>query len=252
MAKLDLTTEYILKGLTEKTDREAVKGKDHRHQKQCEGTHFRVEESDLVSYFETLTCFCKRPVSRYYTLEYGAILECASYDETKPFFNPRFVCGFHVHEIAWLRLYEQLLQGYTICSRLVELRACPLFNFTYCALFKVHNDYPSVPVGLPTCFCRKPIKMVHEQQVIKKQQDTLLKYLERTSIDQPNKIITNFICANRNEQGVTKCDWMNSADLSVFPKPKNKLHSQVDHSTYHEYTASLKLDVSAYLATTLF
>lgn len=238
MTKLNLTKDDMSKYLSENE----VKQKNDRHVKQCEGRHFQLE-SELSKYFSPLSCFCKRPVSRYYTLEYGPILECASYDETQPYYNPRFVCGFHVHELAWLSLYEQLEQGTLICSRLVELRACPLFNFTYCALFKVQNDYRSEPVGIPTCFCHKPIKMVHEQ-VIKK--PSLLEY-QPTKVEHP-KTITNFICANRNKQGVPKCDWMNSADMSVFPKPKYKLHTAVDDKTYHEYNSTLNTDVSAYLA----
>lgn len=185
MTLLDYTTEDFFKAIYQPAS-SSVEMNDSAHQSQCKWTHFEAEVSDILAYFTTLSCFCKRPANRYYTLEYGPILECASYDKTKPFYNPRFVCGFHVHELAWLRLLNQLQEGYPICSRYLGLRACPLFNFTYCALFKVYNDYPSIPVSFPTCFCNKPIKMVHDQ--FKEKQDKL-EYIAPTSIKP--KIITN-------------------------------------------------------------
>lgn len=250
MTHLDFTPEDFFKAISQPlshiTDSAAIKKTDSIHKNQCRGTHFKAEISDISAYFSpTLACFCKRPVHRYYTLEYGPILECASYDETKPFYNPRFICGFHVHEISWLRLFEQLNDGYSICSRYVELRTCPLFNFTYCALFKVQNDYRSIPVGLPTCFCGKSIKMVYNQ--IKDKHQERLQSIVPTSLE--SKVVTNFICANRNVQGAPKCNWLNPADKSVFPKPKFQLHTQIDECTYNERNRIIRNDVSSNIAT---
>lgn len=240
----------------------AVYEDDKLHKAVCRGTHLKPKQVDMISFFNpTIQCFCQKPASIYYTLEYGPILECASYDKNSQHYNPRYVCGFHVHEVSWKKLHEQLEQGYSVCSRYVELRACPLYNFTYCAMFKVKNEFKSVPVNLPTCFCGKPIKMIHDEV-----QEALPpakvpspplpstrgrgagghyyyhhhhKKKTRQDIGYETLYITNFICSNRTIQGAQKCNFLNSADNSVYQKPSRQVHREVDYETFMEQRGNM-------------
>jgi hypothetical protein len=225
---------------------------DTKHKTECRGTHLKPKKTDLISFFNpTISCFCQKPANRYYTLEYGPILECASYNKSSPHYNPKYMCGFHVHELSWIKLHVQMKQGYSVCSRYTELRACPLYNFTYCAMFKVKNDYKTATVNIPTCFCGKPVKMVHDEERVvsttaaKPAKTRHHHHHQRRDIEYETLYISNFICSNRTVAGAQKCNFLNSADKSVFPKPKVQLHKEVDYDKYTEQRELMRKNVAS-------
>ncbi|OBZ83573.1 hypothetical protein A0J61_08380 [Choanephora cucurbitarum] len=166
---------------------------------------------------ETPLCFCHKPAHRAYTLEYGPILECNSLgtepEDSTPELNRlqrRFICGFHVHELSWSTFCDRIRQGHTIYAEHPELRTCSLYNFTYCAMFRVTNSYSvHPPIALPQCFCHRPVSMrVHPRDGLQ------------------------LVCKNAQIDGARKCSWVLKACDVAFPRPKFSLHTYVSHDDY--------------------
>ncbi|KAI8375238.1 hypothetical protein BD560DRAFT_350050 [Blakeslea trispora] len=177
---------------------------------------------------ETPLCFCHKPAHRAYTLEYGPILECNSFN-TAPTAEPselnrlrrKFVCGFHVHELSWNVFCDRIRQGHTIYAEHPELKTCSLYNFTYCAMFRVTNSYSvHPPIALPQCFCQRPVAMrVHPRDGLQ------------------------LACKNSNIDGARKCSWVLKASDVAFPRPKFDLHTYVSHDYYVQQKQLILQDI---------
>lgn len=154
-------------------------------------------------------CYCNKPAHRNYTLEYGTILECASYGTIKENnYQVRYACGFHVHELSWVKLKQQVQSRSYISSHYFELRACPLYNFTYQTVFNLENSFSKMtPFALPNCFCQNEVKLC----------DGLPLY---------------FSCQNRDKEGARRCDWYLKAKNVAFIKNEHSLHSYVSLERY--------------------
>lgn len=102
-------------------------------------------------------CFCKKPAHR--TFEHGAILQCAKVSEQRVHFaKDDYPCVFHVHETSWSKIRENFTEGRMVDIEYSELKSCPSYNITYCAVFdllKNRDDFP--PLGLPSCICGQPV-----------------------------------------------------------------------------------------------
>jgi hypothetical protein len=185
-----------------------------------------TEEQLAIVSSDPPLCFCKKPAHRSCTLEYGPILECSSFS-VDPFSSSNdevnkkknmYTCGFHVHEISWNKFRQTLQRGETIYAEYAELRACPLYNFTFCTMFYITNHFDKVPpTQLPDCFCKKSVKLLETKS-------------HSSGI---NKIY--FACKNGNVEGAKKCSWKLEAKEVAFPRPKHRLHSYVDLEAYHDY-----------------
>lgn len=158
-------------------------------------------------------CFCNRPAHRSYTLEYGPILECATYG---PLEQGKFICGFHVHEYSWQQFRNQVKQtGGTIESQYTELKSCALYNFSFCTLFHLSNPYDKVPpTVIPNCFCGLPVKL-REKYITDRKQLSIY-----------------FTCPNSSNEGVKKCSWYLDSKKVAFIKPSHRLHTLVDKEAY--------------------
>ncbi|KAI8094212.1 hypothetical protein BDF21DRAFT_408220 [Thamnidium elegans] len=156
-------------------------------------------------------CFCDKPAHRNYTLEYGPIMECASYGNIKQDnYQVKYACGFHVHELSWTKLIQRVQNGSHISSHYSELRACPLYNFTYQTIFNLENDFKKMtPFTLPNCFCQNAVKLC-------------------------DGIPFYFACQNRGKEGVTKCSWYLEAKDVAFIKSKTTLHRYVSLEAYEK------------------
>lgn len=196
---------------------------------ESKGTRIRVNTEDMKPFFEpTLSCFCKKPVHHYHTLEYGPILECASYDESSPYFNTRFACGFHAHELSWLKVRQHVLEGYPLYTGYKELDTCPLYNFTFCGLFKVINDFKSFTTTMPDCFCNRPTTLAHQRE------------RGQENKNEAPKTVNFISCSNRSVPGAPKCNYFNSSNVTVFPKQKRRLHTAVDEQVYKDALDAVK------------
>ena len=168
-------------------------------------------------------CFCKKPAHRSFTKEYGPILECALFNESKDNNNKstalkkKYTCGFHVHELSWIKLRDAFLRGEVIEAEYPELRACPLYNFTYCVSFHINNTYEKVPpLRLPDCFCGKTVNLSE----VKEPTDYRPRHF--------------FVCSGNIESG-RKCSWRLEAQEVAFPRAKYSLHTYVDEATYDQH-----------------
>lgn len=172
------------------------------------------EQLQIIS-VEPPHCFCKKEAHRCYTLEYGPILECASYgyhEHDIETYKRKYTCGFHVHEISWNKFRIDLKNGHTIQTDYPELRSCPLYNFTFCTIFYATNHFDKVPPAiLPNCFCGHPVKLREGQHRI------------------------YFSCRTSSVEGAKKCSWKLDAREIAFTKPKHRLHTFVDLETYHNH-----------------
>lgn len=200
------------------------KEKDLKHnesQNNCSTTTDKVstkvirptkEQLEFLS-LDSPQCFCSKSAHRSYTLEYGPILECFSYGLSEQDKNTViYTCGFHVHERSWTKLVTDIKTNLIIPSTHFELCTCPIFNFTFCALFDSTNDYSIIsPTELPECFCGLPIKLREKNQGF-------------------NGIY--FSCVNSNIDGKRKCSWRLKAKEVPFIKPVHRLHTYVDFETY--------------------
>lgn len=169
-----------------------------------------TDQIDLVL-SDPIRCFCGKPAHRVYTLEYGPVLECGTFDmEQADSQKSKFICGFHVHETSWISFRNLLKDGNTVNSEYSELRTCPQYNFTYCAMFHIKNEYKLDPsTKLPECFCRRPVAMrVH------------------------NKDAIQFACKNAFIDGARKCSWVLNAKDVAFPRPKQRIHNHVSRAEY--------------------
>ncbi|KAI9250119.1 hypothetical protein EDC94DRAFT_319785 [Helicostylum pulchrum] len=169
-------------------------------------------------------CFCKRTAHRSYTLEYGPILECSSYSNNTPddYNKTTFTCGFHVHEISWNKFKLEIQHGATVHAEFTELRACPLYNFTFCSMFYLTNSFDKItPSVLPDCFCGYPVQLRE-----KKTDESCCKLY--------------FTCKNALVEGVKKCAWSLNAKEVAFTKPRHRLHKHVDVETYLHFQQEKK------------
>lgn len=180
-----------------------------------------TNEQIRFAFFDPIRCFCGKPAYIGYTLEYGPILQCgrlgteASEDQ-----KTKFVCGFHVHENSWLSFRAAQLKKplFMISLDYSELRTCPLYNFSYCAMFRVINNYAlASPIELPQCFCRRPAVMC---------------------INHKNGI--QFACQKASIDGASKCNWKLPAKEVAFPSPKHRIHRYVDKEKYIEMRERLR------------
>lgn len=175
-------------------------------------------ETDFI-FASPIQCFCKLPAQRRYTLEYGAILECASFDYDKDdgTFPSKYICGFHIHERPWSALTKNKRtnkkgQEETVINlQCFSLRTCPRYNFTVCSIFKVENTYRiTPPLSLPLCFCKMQVVMfVTEEGQIR------------------------FTCKNSRLVGVGRCAWDQASMEVGFPKEQYRLHNLMDYDDYY-------------------
>ncbi|KAI8890885.1 hypothetical protein K501DRAFT_205354 [Backusella circina FSU 941] len=168
---------------------------------------------------EDLThCFCKLPVERFYTAEYGPILECGQFRDhpessSATASRNSIVCGFHVHEYAWKKFRGIVDHGHFLKPDHLELQSCPFFNFTFCTLFDVENEYECMTPTVPLCSCKRPV-------------------IQKTERKGTTPEIV-FVCKNADIDGARpKCSWYLPAKRTAFPKPKYRLHSIIDNETY--------------------
>jgi hypothetical protein len=170
-------------------------------------THDQIE---LVM-SDPIRCFCGKPAHKSYTFEYGPIFECGTFaTEQTDKQDTKFICGFHIHEISWISFRNLLKAGNTVNSEYSELRTCPQYNFTYCAMFHIKNQYKlDPPTKLPQCFCRRPVTMrIHPKNGIQ------------------------FACKNAFVDGARKCSWVLNAKDVAFPRPQQRIHNHVDQDKY--------------------
>ncbi|KAI8091469.1 uncharacterized protein B0P05DRAFT_527681 [Gilbertella persicaria] len=190
-----------------------------QQQQQNKGYYVIPNKEQLAAILpEKTLCFCSKPAYRSYTLEYGPILECGNFandptiDSDPPIhrLQKQFVCGFHVHETSWKRVCDQIRQKNTVHSEYTELRTCPLYNFTYCTMFRLTNSFKmDTPTILPECFCHRPVVMrIHPKEGVQ------------------------FACKNSFVDGAPKCSWVLKASEVAFPRPKYRIHTFVDNDTY--------------------
>ncbi|GAN03622.1 hypothetical protein MAM1_0044c03077 [Mucor ambiguus] len=160
-------------------------------------------------------CFCRKQARRVYTSEYGPILVCSNFGvdpaTTTNKVSSKYVCGFHVHEISWIKFCDTLRATNHVNIDSVELRSCPLYNFTFCAIFRTSNKFDmNPPVVLPKCFCHKPVIM---------------------RINRTNHSIS-FACKNGDVNGAKKCSWILPAHQVAFPRPKFNIHNCISLEEY--------------------
>lgn len=160
-------------------------------------------------------CFCEKPAHRTFTSEYGPILVCNNF-ELDPATTPhktqsKFVCGFHVHETSWTKFCDAIKGKNHVSVDYVELRSCPLYNFTFCTIFRISNKYDmNPPIILPNCFCHKPVTM---------------------RISRVDSSIS-FACKNGDVDGARKCSWVLPAHQVAFPRPTFHIHNTITHEDY--------------------
>ncbi|KAI7902728.1 uncharacterized protein BX663DRAFT_510268 [Cokeromyces recurvatus] len=221
--------------------------RNERHIKECPGCHLFPTEEELKYCTLSPICFCKKPADRIFTHEYGAILQCANYSRNIDFiekekstnsnnnnyyFNEQQkrkqrVCGFHVHEGPWIKLSQQLNSGHYICSEYIELRTCPMFNFTFCALFGVNNDYRKEPPNWPLCFCNKPVVLDYQDIRYNDLQECI-----SANLSWDFRISIKFICQSLYKDYTRKCNWINEANNAVFDKPKFPVHREISPDVF--------------------
>ncbi|CAO3632569.1 unnamed protein product [Mucor fragilis] len=160
-------------------------------------------------------CFCRKQAHRVYTSEYGPVLVCNNFDvdpaTTTTKASSKYVCGFHVHELSWIKFCETLRATKHVHIDYVELRSCPLYNFTFCAIFRTSNKFDmNPPIVLPKCFCHKPVIM---------------------RINRTNRSIS-FACKNGDIDGAKKCSWILPAHQVAFPRPSFDIHNCISHEEY--------------------
>ncbi|KAI8636966.1 hypothetical protein BD408DRAFT_425351 [Parasitella parasitica] len=160
-------------------------------------------------------CFCGKKAFRTYTSEYGPVLVCSNFEldpaTTLHKTQSKYVCGFHVHEISWTKFCDTLKATNLVSLDYVELRSCPLYNFTFCAIFRISNKFElNPPIVLPKCFCHSPVTM---------------------RISRANSAII-FACKNGDVDGAKKCSWVLPAHQVAFPRPNFHIHNCISHEEY--------------------
>lgn len=160
---------------------------------------------------DPIRCFCGKRAYRGYTLEYGPVLECGTFDmEESDDQITKFICGFHVHETSWISFREQLKAGNTITSEYPELRTCSRYNFSYCTMFRVKNQYTlEAPTKVPQCFCGRPV---------------VLRVNHKDTIQ--------LACRNAFVDGARKCSWILNVKDVAFPRSKQRIHDYIDQDKY--------------------
>ncbi|CAG8472610.1 10613_t:CDS:2 [Cetraspora pellucida] len=171
---------------------------------------------------DTPYCFCKKPASPAYSEEFGLIYECANMHQnfwkkasddysnsnrngdepSKISANPLkpTICGFHIHKDTWDAFFDNPDRIYPYHP---ELSTCPFFNFTFCAYFRMRNNYPLSHPPPPLCFCGTPVVMRFSAR-------------DRRLM---------FVCRNYLIDGARpKCTWHVYADLVAFEKPNGCTH----------------------------
>ncbi|KAK4517774.1 uncharacterized protein ATC70_001118 [Mucor velutinosus] len=188
-----------------------------QHQQQTSSTHNLTATSDMLNIVlpNPTQCFCRKRAHRVYTSEYGPILVCNNFDvdpaTTTNKASSRYVCGFHVHEISWIKFCDTLRATHHVNIDYVELRSCPFYNFTFCAIFRTSNKFDmNPPIVLPKCFCHKPVIM----------------RINRTSHS------ISFACKNGDVDGAKKCSWILPAHQVAFPRPNFNIHNSISHEEY--------------------
>ncbi|KAI9485705.1 MAG: hypothetical protein EXX96DRAFT_604000 [Benjaminiella poitrasii] len=224
------------------------------HKRQCHGAHMLPTSEDLSYCTPHPHCFCKKPADYIFTLEYGPILQCANYSKslvvtTNQEINKeqqQGVCGFHIHQDSWTKFSEKLVNGHYICSEYMELRACPMYNFTFCALFGVNNDYRKEPPNWPLCFCNKPVVAYYQQVEPTANHHPPSAYAWANN-NWDSKVCMKFICQNLYKDYERKCNWINEANNVLFDKPKFPLHREVSADVEEECIKAYALVVMNYL-----
>ncbi|KAH8556351.1 hypothetical protein BGW37DRAFT_472177 [Umbelopsis sp. PMI_123] len=119
-------------------------------------------------------------------------------NRTKNRIQPSNICGFHVHKRVWDQFRSQLQAGNDLDSNHVELNICPAFNLTFCAAFRLQNNFPKRSPPVPKCFCNFPVKML----------------LSNTGLHK-NRVI--FTCPNFDiDNARPKCSWALVAEEIPF------------------------------------
>ncbi|CAG8754872.1 8083_t:CDS:2, partial [Ambispora leptoticha] len=143
-------------------------------------------------------------------------------------------CGFHVHKRSWDMFMRAYMRNERVkrCER--ELSICPYFNFTFCIVFGIQNEYPKRHPPAPNCFCGKPV-------VLRTARDSRLM----------------FSCANYHISGARpKCTWhlyaeevpFNNTDFCTHPlisMQATRLLEQIDEtSTTNDSPSVEKTEIS--------
>ncbi|KAG0164858.1 hypothetical protein DFQ30_009309 [Apophysomyces sp. BC1015] len=167
-------------------------------------------------------CFCNKPASKMYTPEFGTIYECytmnaqnrnkstATYNEltssTRITRVPTHICGFHIHQRAWDQFRRSLQFGSDVDPCHAELDICPAFNYTFCVIFRVNNEFPKRSPPVPRCFCNIPV-------IIR-------------NVEGKRNVRMSFTCKNFDVEGAKpKCSWVLWAEEVPFIKPRYPLHA---------------------------
>lgn len=179
----------------------------------CDITPTKQQIDIILPY--PVQCFCRKPAHRNYTHEYGPILVCSNFRLDPATISEQatntFVCAFHVHESSWTKFCDTVKTTNRVHVHYPEFRSCPLYNFTFRAIFSVSNKYAmEPPVILPDCFCNKPAVM---------------------RISKKNNSIS-FVCMKRDIDGAKKCSWALDALEAPFLKPKFDIHNSVSYGEY--------------------
>jgi hypothetical protein len=163
---------------------------------------------------ELPNCYCRMPAERVYTAEFGPILECGRFREAaESATSSRMVCGFHVHEYAWRKFRGIVDYGHFLKSNHHELKSCSFFNFTFCTLFDVENEYECRTPTVPLCSCKRPV-------------------IQKTETRGITPMIV-FVCKNADIDGARpKCSWLLEANRTPLPKPKYPLHAIIEREEY--------------------
>ncbi|CAO3686506.1 unnamed protein product [Rhizopus stolonifer] len=114
------------------------------------------------------------------------------------------------------KLQNKIILEEEIITDHPELRACPLYNFTFCAMFHLTNDYLKIPPSTPKCFCNEPV-------VVKENKNLL----------PGNSKVIELVCEKSDIEGAKpKCSWILRAKEVAYPRPKVCLHQRVSQDEY--------------------
>ncbi|GAA5801044.1 hypothetical protein HPULCUR_006486 [Helicostylum pulchrum] len=146
--------------------------------------------------------------------KYGPIFDCVSYDVDNHYrYGRETTCGFHVHKISWDRVRSYIDSGSTIHVEITDLRACPLYNYTFCNVFNLTNNYDKTPPHrLPNCYCGYPVELEEERN------GDFCSFF--------------FVCKNLHKQRDERCTCYVDAKEVFFAKSEDMLHTHVDVETY--------------------
>ncbi|KAI8885352.1 hypothetical protein K501DRAFT_284327, partial [Backusella circina FSU 941] len=102
---------------------------------------------------DPIHCFCNEQAHVLELEQVGPVLVCYRWANQQ---DP-VMCGFHMHQDAWLQFRHELEAGLPLSIYHSSLKTCKHFNFSFCTYFFVYNNFPVLLDNAPTCFCNKPL-----------------------------------------------------------------------------------------------